>query len=141
MLANATDTSNAVKDLNYGDRESYRGLRRIPGSAFRGNVDTSHPLAFGVKPEVYPLKLSVQALEPDIRLESVGVYHQNPAELMTAGYASDDNLERLAGKTFAGVQRFGDGAVVYLIDNPHYRMFWRSTSRMVQNAAFLLPNF
>ena len=102
---------------------------------------TTHPLAFGVKPEVFGLKLNTNALEPASFLESVGTYHQVPEELLTAGYASMDNLKRLAGKTFAGVQKVGEGKIVYLLDNPHYRMFWRGTSRMVQNAAFLLPGF
>ncbi|MEM1215124.1 MAG: peptidase M14, partial [Bacteroidota bacterium] len=141
LVKSPQDTSDTAKYLQYGDRETYRGLRRIPGSALRGEVDVTHPLAFGVKPEVYPLKLTTAALEPSTRLESVGTYHRQGTELLTAGYASTENLNRLAGKTFAGVQRFGDGAVVYLVDNPHYRMFWRSTSRMVQNAAFIVPNF
>ena len=141
MVKSTPDTSDAAKYLTYAEQESYRGLKRIPGSALRTTIDTTHPLAFGVKPEVYGLKLNTYALEPAIGLESVGTYHQNPSELLTAGYASTANLERLAGKTFAGVQRIGEGKVVYLLDNPHYRMFWRGTSRMMQNAAFLLPGF
>lgn len=141
MVKNTPDTSNAAKYLTYAEQEAYRGLKRIPGSALRTTIDTTHPLAFGVKPEVYGLKLNTYALEPAVGLESVGTYHQNPSELLTAGYASADNLERLAGKTFAAVQPNGKGRVVYLLDNPHYRMFWRGTSRMMQNAAFLLPGF
>ncbi len=141
MVKNMPDTSDAAKHLTYAEQEAYRGLRRIPGSALRTDIDTTHPLAFGVKPEVYGLKLNTNALEPAVGLESVGTYHRSPEELLTAGYASTANLERLAGKTFAGVQRIGEGKVVYLLDNPHYRMFWRGTSRMMQNAAFLLPAF
>ena len=141
MVKNTPDSSDAAKHLTYAEQETYRGLRRIPGSALRTNIDTTHPLAFGVKPEVYGLKLNTNALEPAVGLESVGTYHRDAKELLTAGYASTANLERLAGKTFAGVQRIGEGKVVYLLDNPHYRMFWRGTSRMMQNAAFLLPGF
>jgi hypothetical protein len=141
MVKSQTDTSEAAKYLTYADQEAYRGLRRIPGSALRTDIDTTHPLAFGVKPEVYGLKLNTTALQPANLLESVGVYHRNAEEMLTAGYASQANLKQLAGKTFAGVQRFGDGQIVYLLDNPHYRMFWRGNSRMVQNAAFLVPAF
>lgn len=141
LIKSIPDTSEAAKYLTYAEQETYRGLKRIPGSALRTNIDTTHPLAFGVKPEVFGLKLNTDALEPATVLESVGTYHQEPGELLTAGYASMDNLKRLAGKTFAGVQKVGDGKIVYLLDNPHYRMFWRGTSRMMQNAAFLLPGF
>jgi len=141
LVSPGRDTSMAAKELTYGEQEAYAGLKRIPGSALRTHIDTTHPLAFGVKPEVFGLKLSATALEPAAELESVGVYHNQASELLTAGYASTDNLNRLAGKTFAGVQRYGNGKIVYLLDNPHYRMFWRGASRMVQNAAFILPAY
>lgn len=141
MVKGNADTSEAVKYLTYDERERYRGLRRIPGSAINATVDTSHPLAFGVKPELYSLKLSTDALEPSTRLASVGVYQDAPSDMLAAGYASPENLERLAGKTFAGVLNVGEGKIVYLVDNPHYRMFWRGASRMVQNAAFVLRAF
>ena len=141
MVKNTPDTSEAVKYLTYDEQERYRGLRRIPGSALRARVDTSHPLAFGVKSELFDLKLNTDALEPSTQLSSVGVYHSDPQELLVAGYSSRENLEKLAGKTFAAVQNFGQGKVVYLIDNPHYRMFWRGASRMVQNAALILRAF
>lgn len=136
-----SDTSEAAKLLRYADRESFNGLRRIPGSALQGQIDTTHPLAFGVKPTVFGLKSNTLALEPDLALSSVGRYHSSPDELLTAGYASQENLQALAGKTFAGVQKVGEGQIVYLMDNPHFRMFWRGNSRMVQNAAFLLRAF
>jgi len=136
-----SDTSDEAKLLPYGDREAYYGLRRIPGSALKAQVDTTHPLAFGVKPSLYSLKGNTLALEPDPQLATVGRYHTDPNALLTAGYASAEHLDALAGKTFAGVQKVGEGQIVYLMDNPHFRMFWRGNSRMVQNAAFLLRAF
>ena len=141
MVKTKPDTTSIAKYLTYEEQERYRGLRRIPGSALNGHVDTSHPLAFGMKPELYTLKLTTDALEPSTRLSSIGVYEQNAKEMLTAGYASPANLERLAGKTFAGVVNVGDGKIVYLVDNPHYRMFWRGASRMMQNAALMLRAF
>lgn len=76
-----------------------------------------------------------------MNLQTVGRYLDNADELLTSGYASTENLDQLAGKSWAGVQPFGRGKIVYLLDNPHYRMFWRGPSRMVQNAVMLLPGF
>lgn len=135
------DTSEAIKALPYAEREEYFGKKRIPGSAFRAHLDTSHPLAFGLPEEVYSLKLGNQALEPDASWQTVGRYHEPPYELMTAGYASIPNLELLTGGAFAGVLPVGDGKLVYLLDNTQYRMFWRGPSRMMQNAVMLLPGF
>jgi len=33
----------------------------------------------------------------------------------------------------------GDGQIVFLVDNTQYRMFWRGPSRMLQNAAMIVP--
>jgi hypothetical protein len=41
----------------------------------------------------------------------------------------------------ASVLPVGAGRIVYLVDNPHYRMFWRGASRMLQNAIMMVPNF
>ncbi|MGB3547395.1 MAG: peptidase M14, partial [Saprospiraceae bacterium] len=128
-------------ELAYADREQFFGQRRIPGSALRAPVDVTHPLAFGVKPEVFTLKFGARGLQPGGDLQSVGTYHPAADELLTAGYASRENLDSLAGKTWAGVYPLGEGRVVLLLDNPHYRMFWRGPSRMMQNAVMLVPGF
>lgn len=135
------DTAETARLLTYAERENYRGKRRIPGSALRSSVDQTHPLAFGVEPEVFTLKFGTNALIPSNNLQSVARYLDDAGQLLTAGYAADENLNVLAGKTWAGVQSFGSGKIVYLLDNPHYRMFWRGPSRMVQNAVMLLPGF
>ncbi|TXF91780.1 peptidase M14 [Neolewinella aurantiaca] len=125
--------------LNYNERTDYFGKKRIPGSALNATVDVSHPLAFGVKSDVYTLKFGNTALVPDASLQSVGRYVPEGNELLAAGYASRPNLDSLAGKTWAGVRPYGRGRIVYFIDNPHYRMFWRGPSRMMQNAVMVVP--
>ena len=124
----------------YEDRSDSLGLKRIPGTAFYGIIDNSHPLAFGVPDRLYTLKQSVSALMPNPSLQTVGYYHKDPMKLKVSGYASVENRKLLAGKTFAAVQPMGRGKIVYLVDNTQYRMFWVGPSRMVQNAVMLLPN-
>ena len=135
------DSSETALYLPYEERQDYYGKKRIPGSALRANIDISHPLAFGVKPELYSLKFGTDALQPSSGLQTVGYYHKNAEELMAAGYATTENLEHLAGNTFAAVMPFGQGKIVFLTDNTQYRMFWRGPSRMMQNAVMLLPGF
>jgi hypothetical protein len=141
LVSPASDTSETVKYLAYADRTDYSGKKRIPGSALNAKVDVTHPLAFGVQPELYSIKLSEEALEPAADLQTVGHYDPDMSTLLTAGYASEENLKLLKGKTFAGVVNVGQGKVVLLLDNTQYRMFWRGPSRMMQNAVMLLPGF
>lgn len=135
------DSSEAINYLKYADREDYFGKRRIPGSAMNAKIDITHPLAFGLKEQLYTLKYGNASLVPSSKLQTVGHYEKDANKLLTSGYASAENLEHLAGQTFAGVTNIGEGKVVYLIDNTQYRMFWIGPSRMMQNAAMILPGF
>ena len=135
------DSSKTALYLPYEERQDYYGKKRIPGSAMRANIDVSHPLAFGLKPELYSLKFGLDAIKPSTGLQTVGYYESDAEDLLAAGYATEENLRHLAGNTFAGVMPLGQGKVVFLADNTQYRMFWRGPSRMMQNAVMLLPGF
>ena len=122
----------------YEALEDSAGLARIPGSAFRAHLDTSNPLAFGMPERLYSLRFSTDALEPSEDLQTVG-YYGEAAQILAAGYASQENQRKLAGKAFAAVQPMGEGEVVLLVDNTQYRLFWIGPMRLVQNAVMLLP--
>ena len=135
----ARDTSQEAADLSYAERTAYFGKQNVPGTALHASIDTTHPLGFGLKPEVYTLKFGSTALVPAAELQSVGRYAADSTALLAAGYASQENLDRLAGNTWAGVRMLGQGKIIYLLDNPHYRMFWRGPSRLMQNAVMIVP--
>ena len=139
VLKPEEDTTAAAATLTFTERTGYYGKQRVPGTALRAAIDTTHPLGFGLKPEVYTLKFGGEALTPARQLQSVGRYGSDLTTLNAGGYADSTNLERLAGNTWAAVQPMGRGRVVYLVDNPHYRMFWRGPSRLMQNAVMLVP--
>ena len=131
----------AAAALNFRDREEFFGERRIPGSALAATIDNSHPLGFGLPDEVYTLKFGSVSLTPSEDFQSVGRYQQDSTQLLVAGYAPEASLNSLAGNSWAGVRPMGRGRVVYLLDNPHYRMFWRGPSRLMQNAVMIMPGF
>ncbi len=123
----------------YAARRDSTGLARIPGSALRGILDPTNPLAFGLPARLYSLVFNAEALTPSEQLQTAGYYDQDAATLLAAGYASPKNLRKLAGNAFAAVQPMGRGKVVFLVDNTQYRMFWVGPARMMQNAVMLLP--
>ncbi|RLD19241.1 MAG: peptidase M14, partial [Bacteroidetes bacterium] len=128
------DTTGAGDYIAYGDRTDYNGKKRIPGASLKGLIDVSHPLAFGMDTTLHTLKFGNNAIKPSSDLQSVGYFSPDVESLLTGGYASSENLEHLAGNTFAGVLSMGSGKVVFLMENTQYRMFWRGPSRMMQNA-------
>jgi hypothetical protein len=116
------------------------GLDYIPGAALDGRLDETHPLAFGIGDRVYPLKYGTEALAPSADLQTAGYYaDEAPGDLLVSGYASQENLRRLAGNAFAATLPMGEGEVVFLVDNTQYRMFWIGPARMMQNAVMLVP--
>jgi hypothetical protein len=133
------DSTEAANYLPFSAREEFNGKQTINGAVLNGTMDLSHPLAFGLKQEIYSLKTNTTALEPMLDLQAVGHYNKNPQQLWVAGYASDKHLKTFAGKVFAGVLPVGNGRLVLLPDNPVFRAFWRGPSRMLQNAVMLLP--
>ena len=139
VLSPGRDTSREAASLTYAERTAYFGKQNVPGTALNATVDVTHPLGFGLKPQVYTLKFGSSALVPATELQSVGRYAADSTALLAAGYASQPNLDRLAGNTWAGVRTLGQGKIVYLLDNPHYRMFWRGPSRLMQNAVMIVP--
>jgi hypothetical protein len=122
----------------YAAREDSSGLKRIPGSAFKGHIDNTNPLAFGLPDKLYSLKFSDEALKPSTDWQVVGYYDKDPESVLASGYASQKNQKKAAGNAFAGVQDMGSGKVVFLLDNTQYRMFWVGPARMMQNAVMLL---
>ncbi len=135
------DSSDAINYLKYADREDYFGKRRIPGAALNAKIDITNPLAFGLKEDLYSLKFGNNGLIPSDKFQTVGYYEKNANKILVAGYSSKENLDHLKGLSFAGVTTMGQGKIVYLIDNTQYRMFWLGPSRMMQNAAMILPGF
>ena len=121
-------------------REDLEDLDNIPGSALRGFLDVTHPLAYGMDPHLYSLKFGNVALEPSVKSQVVGYYHPRADSVLASGYMSIKNREKLAGKAFAMVHEMGRGKVALLHDNTQYRMFWVGPSRLMQNAVMILPN-
>lgn len=141
LLEPKRDSSERALQISYAERNDFNALKNIPGAALNATVDNTHPLAFGMDKTLYSLKSGALALKPDPDLHTVGRYVSDAAGLLTSGYASQENLKHLAGNTFAGVLPMGRGKVVFLMDNPQFRMYWRGPSRMMQNAVMLLPGF
>jgi putative intracellular protease/amidase len=101
------DSSEAMIYLPYAEREEYFGKKRIPGSALNATIDNTHPLAFGMPADLYSLTFGNDALKPSPGMQTVGYYEKDPGRLLVAGYASPENLDHLAGQTFAGVVEMG----------------------------------
>ena len=57
-----------------------------------------------------------------------------------SGHAGEMSIPAQKGSLVSGVHNMGRGSVVYLVDNPLFRMFWKSGHRLFDNAVFLGPS-
>lgn len=117
----------------YAERERQAISEVINGAIYPVRTDATHPLAYGMDPTYFALKLSSTHYEPSERLWNVGVV-QNEAP--RTGYSGMEARKGVENSLSFGVQRMGSGKVVYLIDNVLYRAFWINGKLLMANAVF-----
>ena len=111
----------------------------LPGAIFRAAVDDTHPLADGYGSEYMTLRTSGRrfaALEEG----NVAVLPPGDQGRPFSGHAGEMSIPAQKGSLVAGVHSMGQGSVVYLVDNPLFRAFWKSGHRLFDNAVFLGPS-
>jgi len=123
----------------FENRRDSSNVSRVSGSAFRAIIDNSHPMAAGMPDEMYSLKFGTTAFKPSASIQTVGYYDRDAETVLASGFASDENMEHLSGKTFAAVQSVGSGKVIMMLDKTQYRMFWRGSTRLLINSIMLMP--
>lgn len=120
---------------NYGDFADDFAQRIIGGAIMRLSLDTSHPLAYGVRrDDLAMMKSNLQVLKPvDNHYATVAAYAEEP---VLAGYVSAENAEALAGKAAIIAEVVGRGHWIRFADNPVFRGHWLGSSRLYLNALF-----
>lgn len=108
-------------------------LQAIKGAIFEVAVDQSHPLAYGMDQAPMPVFVETSTfLMPSTNpYQTPLAFTGNP---LLAGYASGENLARMAGSAAAVVEPQGDGAVIAFTINPVFRAYWRATEKLLLNA-------
>jgi hypothetical protein len=125
---------------DYLHAHNYAGQARrsisgsIPGAIFEAKLDETHPLAFGLGTSYYTLKTSSRAFQMLEGGWNVGHLSQNPEPIGFAGYQA---LEAQEGALAIGQESFGRGTVIYLVDNPMFRGFWKNGHLLFSNALFI----
>ncbi|MGP1276507.1 MAG: M14 family zinc carboxypeptidase [Caulobacterales bacterium] len=132
-----SETPNA---LAYAALTQWDTQENVSGALFAADVDLSHPLLFGLTSN----RLAVQR-------ESTSAFAigDNPFALpiryarngLISGYASQGNIDRLAGYGALHAERRGRGSVILFADNPYFRAYFRGSARVLTNAVFFGDSF
>ncbi len=125
-----------------GERRPYAALatwlaeRRIGGAIFESVIDRTHPLAFGyARDRIASLKNATILLPaPRHPFAAVAVYDEK--EPLVSGFASEDNIRRVAGTPMLLADALGRGRLILFADEPTFRATFRGTERLFVNSLF-----
>lgn len=120
---------------DYGDQQREFISRYNAGSIYKIAMDPSHPLAFGYGDTYFSLKLDADAYEYLEDGWNVGVAKEDSH---MSGFVGHEAKQKLQNTLTFGVQRMGEGSVVYMVDNPLFRAFWYNGKLLFGNAVFLV---
>ncbi|MFD2569101.1 M14 family metallopeptidase [Spirosoma soli] len=120
----------------YIDRERTAISDETPGSIYRVNIDTTHPLGFGLTGPYYTLVQN--AYNFDFLKEGWNVGYLK-TDNYVAGFSGKNAKDKLRNTLLMGVQNLGRGSIVYLADDPLFRGFWYNGKMLFSNAVFMVP--
>ncbi|MEF8796686.1 MAG: M14 family metallopeptidase [Salinivenus sp.] len=130
-----TAATETVERRAYGRAEEIEGAQRIGGSIYEVDLDRTHPLAFGLSQEEFPVYRDHRIFLPPTEnpYSTVARYTDEP---LLSGYVSEENLDRIRGSGSLMVDEVGDGRIVLFVDNPNFRGMWYGTNKLFFNALF-----
>ena len=120
----------------YEDAERKMLSESISGAVYKVSLDSSHPLAFGLKDTYYTLKTNELRFAYLENGWNVGTIKGKAKPIQ--GFAGVRINRKLDNSLVLGVEQKGQGNIVYLVDNPLFRCFWESGKLLFSNAVFLV---
>lgn len=125
--------------LKFGELYDERGRHALPGAIFEAEFDTTHPLAYGLS-ETMPVfrDSNVFYTPPNTPGTTVARYTKTP---ILAGYASPEVAETIQQGAAVLAKRSGQGSIILIMDNPHFRAFFIGPNRLLANAVFFGGSF
>jgi len=121
--------------LDYVRQQDVEGAKRVNGAIFQSDLDTTHPLGFGINDR----RLFINKNGSTILLPSKNKYAtvaRYTAHAFINGYASKENVGRVNNSAAIVTSNEGAGTVILFADDPTYRSYWLGTNRIFLNALF-----
>ncbi|SNY99383.1 M14 metallopeptidase family protein [Flagellimonas pacifica] len=126
-------TANKPKPHKNAQRENIKNA--ITGAIFKTKVDNTHPLAYGYGTDYFTLKLGSASY--DYLKNGNAVYLENNTTPVS-GFAGSKALKKVGNTLVFGAQNYGQGQVIYMVDNPLFRGFWENGKLFFANALFMV---
>jgi hypothetical protein len=120
------------------EREAGRRPEYLPGTVFWASLDPRHFLSYGYAASRVPVLLQGRTfLKPSRDGANAAVLEREPLKL--SGWSWPETARRLAGAAYAIDEPNGGGHVIMMAGPASFRLFWRSSDRMLLNAMLYAP--
>ena len=114
-------------------REAVRRPQYVPGAIFWASLDPRHFLSYGFERARLPVTVQGRLfLKPSKDGANPLMFDREPLKL--SGWTWPETERRLEDTAFAVDEPSGDGHVIMLTGPVTFRLFWRSTERLLMNA-------
>ncbi len=130
-----TDDKAETTVKRYADRDKDALPYSIPGAIFKLNADKTHPLWFGYDTEYYTLKQNANIYE---LLKDGWNAGSLSSDSYVTGFCGTKIKSRFKEGLLIGNIETGDGQVIFMADDPVFRMFWENGKLLLFNAVFLV---
>ncbi|MFQ5446962.1 MAG: zinc carboxypeptidase, partial [Saprospiraceae bacterium] len=120
---------------DYAGAREDAGAKRLSGAIFEGNLDLTHPLAYGYRRAKLPVfRTSNKFMEPAKGAYAMPfAYTGHP---LMAGYMHHDFGSMAPNSASIIVSGEGKGRIICMVDNVDFRAFWYGTNKLMANAIF-----
>lgn len=127
--------ASAYDDKSYSDRKEESAKHVIGGAIFHTNIDNSYPLFYGYRDQDLPVfKRGTLAIKADS--SSLAFPMKYTSSPLASGYASKENIDRIAGTAGLFVEGYGSGRIVCSVDNPVFRGYWIGGNKLFDNMLY-----
>lgn len=125
---------------DYAEKAGDEALYVVGGAIFESDLDISHPLGYGyVRRDFSTHKAGELVLEQS--KNPYGIVAQYKDQPLTSGYASQLNVNRIAGTPMLIAERHGKGSIILFADNPNFRAVWYGGNKLFMNSLFFSKAF
>jgi hypothetical protein len=136
----ATDSSKGTPVRQLYDNAVYiEGAKSMGGSIFKVDVDTTHPIGFGLNSKTLSwYRNGLTFLQPSSNpYSTVAQYTNDP---LIGGYIHPTTMKKVKNSAAILVGAEGNGRVILFSDNPNFRGTWYGSNKVFLNALFFGGN-
>ncbi len=133
-IATIENKSDSIKKpVSFSKQERDQISSTITGAIYECEFDPTNPLAFGYD-HYYTLR---QGSDP-MNIKANNVFHLKNDAVSLNGFVGSRVKKQQSEASIAGYQSYGNGSIIYFIDNPLFRGFWENGKLMIANAVFFV---